>query len=59
MLILTRSIGETLKVADNTCITVTQINGNEVRFGIDAPREVQILREELLDRKPSPPKKRP
>ena len=58
MLILTRRIGESLKIGDNTSITVIHINGNQVRFGIDAPKEMQVLRAEFLDQKLSPPKKR-
>ena len=44
ILILTRHIGNDIK------ITVTAINGNQVRIGIDAPKEVKVLREELVGR---------
>lgn len=48
MLILTRRIGETLLIGDDITIKVVGINGNQVRIGIDAPLDVQVLRSELL-----------
>jgi carbon storage regulator len=47
MLVLIRRLGETLKIGDSIAITVMDIRGGEVRIGIDAPREVRVLREEL------------
>lgn len=48
MLILTRRIGETVIIADNIRVTVTAVNGQQVRIGIDAPKQLSILREELV-----------
>ncbi len=50
MLILTRRVGETINIGDNIKITVTAISGNQVRIGIDAQKEVKVLREELVGR---------
>ena len=50
MLILTRRIGEVILIGDNIKITVTAVSGNQVRIGIDAPKEVKVLREELVGR---------
>ena len=55
MLILTRRIGETLLIGDDITIKVVGINGNQVRIGIDAPLDVQVLRSELLkESEPAP-----
>ena len=48
MLILTRRAGEAILIGNDIKITVTAINGNQVRIGIDAPREVKVLMEELV-----------
>jgi carbon storage regulator len=48
MLVLSRRIGETLVIGDNIKITVTNIQGRQVRFGIEAPESVKVMREELL-----------
>jgi carbon storage regulator len=50
MLILTRREGETLLIGDNIEVTVLAVNGGQVRIGIEAPREVTILREEVAER---------
>lgn len=47
MLILTRRPGESLTIGDNIVVTVVSINGNQIRLGIDAPREVRVLRDEI------------
>lgn len=47
MLILTRRIGETLMVGDNVSLTVLGIKGNQVRIGVNAPKEVAVHREEI------------
>ena len=49
MLILTRRPGETILIGDNIKVTVQDVDRNQVRIGIDAPQEVKIMREELLD----------
>jgi carbon storage regulator len=50
MLILTRRIGEVLRVGDDVSITVLGIKGNQVRIGIDAPKDVSVHREEIYQR---------
>lgn len=48
MLVLTRKIGESLMIGDNIKLTVVGVKSGQVRLGIDAPKEIQIQREELL-----------
>lgn len=50
MLILTRRVGETLMVGDEVSITVLGVKGNQVRVGINAPKEVAVHREEIYQR---------
>ncbi|MBI5451262.1 MAG: carbon storage regulator CsrA [Gammaproteobacteria bacterium] len=50
MLILTRRTDEALKIGDNITITVLEIRGNQVRLGVDAPRDVSVHRQEIYDR---------
>ena len=47
MLVLSRKTGESIVVANSIRVTVVQVSGGSVRIGIDAPREVSILRAEL------------
>lgn len=50
MLILTRKVGETLMVGDEITITVLGVKGNQVRIGVNAPRDVAVHREEIYNR---------
>ena len=47
MLILTRRVGETLMVGDDVTVTVLGVKGNQVRLGVNAPKEVAVHREEI------------
>jgi carbon storage regulator len=50
MLILTRRVGETIMVGDDVTVTVLGVKGNQVRWGISAPKRVAVHREEIYDR---------
>ena len=50
MLILTRRVGETLVIGDKVTITVLGVKGNQVRVGINAPKDVAVHREEIYQR---------
>ena len=54
MLVLTRRIGETLRIADDILVTIIDVKGNQVRLGIDAPAALTVLREELVQSDPNP-----
>ena len=55
MLVLTRKAGEKIVINDNIVLTVTQIQGNKIKIGVEAPREISIVRGEL---KPKPKENR-
>ena len=50
MLILTRRVGETLMIGDEVTVTVLGVKGNQVRVGVNAPRDVAVHREEIYER---------
>lgn len=50
MLILTRRVGETMMVGDDVTVTVLGVKGNQVRIGVNAPKDVSVHREEIYQR---------
>lgn len=50
MLILTRRVGETVMIGDDVTMTILGVKGNQVRVGINAPRDVAVHREEIYER---------
>ncbi|MDB6060782.1 MAG: carbon storage regulator [Verrucomicrobiaceae bacterium] len=51
MLVLSRRLSETLKIGDDIEVTILGISGNQVRLGINAPRDIAVDREEIYERK--------
>ena len=52
MLVLSRGEGQVITIGDNIRITIVEVRGDKVRVGIDAPRDVQVMRAEVLDKTP-------
>jgi len=50
MLILTRRVGETVVIGNDVTVTVLGVKGNQVRLGVNAPREIAVHREEIFER---------
>jgi carbon storage regulator len=50
MLILTRRVGETVMIGNDVTVTVLGVKGNQVRVGVNAPKEVAVHREEIYER---------
>ena len=50
MLILTRRVGESVVIGNDVTVTVLGVKGNQVRLGVNAPREVAVHREEIFER---------
>ena len=50
MLVLTRRVGEKLVIGENVTVTILGVKGNQIRIGIDAPRDITVNREEVYQR---------
>lgn len=50
MLILTRRVGETVMIGNDVTVTVLGVKGNQVRVGVNAPKDVAVHREEIYER---------
>lgn len=55
MLVLTRKLMEKLYIGNEVCVTVVRLEGGQVRLGIEAPREISVVRAELIDGKHGEP----
>ena len=54
MLVLTRKMMQSLFIGDDICVTVVRLESGQVRLGIEAPREVSVVRAELVPERPTP-----
>jgi carbon storage regulator len=50
MLLLTRKLGQNIRIGDDVTITIVEVKGNHVKLGIDAPPSVKVHREEIYER---------
>jgi carbon storage regulator len=50
MLVVTRRVGQAIKIGDDITVSVQEVNGKQVRIGVDAPRDVPVHREEVYER---------
>ena len=50
MLVLTRKVGEQIKIGDGIVVSIVEVDRGNVRLGIEAPRHISILRQEIYDR---------
>jgi len=50
MLVFTRRIGEAIRIGPHTVVTVLGVEGSQVRIGVDAPKDIEVHREEVFDR---------
>ena len=50
MLVVTRRVGQAIKIGDDITVTEQEVNGKQVRIGVDAPRDVPVHREEVYER---------
>ncbi len=57
MLVLTRKPEQKIRIGDDVVITVLKVQGEQVSIGIEAPKDLQIIRQELLDNKTKAPEK--
>ena len=58
MLVLLRRVGESITIGDNIVVKVLDVQGQKVQLGVDAPRDVKVLRPELQDRDTTSPAKK-
>ena len=58
MLVLMRRVGESITIGDNIVVKVLDVQGQKVQLGVDAPKEVKVLRPELQERDSGPPAKK-